>query len=94
MTIEQHKYVAGILYAGTNDKAGGPHYMLKFMSPLSIKSNSAPLTDWTYKYMQEKWAGNTAGTRAHLAYQREYIPQIINIWCNGFICVQVCSHKM
>ncbi|XP_067947704.1 delta-1-pyrroline-5-carboxylate dehydrogenase, mitochondrial-like [Watersipora subatra] len=43
----------GARKSGTNDKAGGPHYLLKFMSPLSIKSNSGALTDWRYKYMQD-----------------------------------------
>jgi len=38
--------------SGTNDKAGGPHYMLKFCSPQAIKQTFVPLTDWKYPYMK------------------------------------------
>ena len=34
--------------AGTNDKAGSPFYLLRWMSPLSIKESLAPLEDWSY----------------------------------------------
>ena len=34
--------------AGTNDKAGSPFYLLRWMSPLSIKKSLAPLEDWSY----------------------------------------------
>lgn len=42
----------GARKSGTNDKAGGPHYLLKFMSPQAIKTNSAPITQWKYDYMK------------------------------------------
>ena len=34
--------------AGTNDKTGSPFYLLRWMSPLSIKESLAPLEDWSY----------------------------------------------
>ena len=34
--------------AGTNDKAGSPIYLLRWVSPLSIKESLAPLEDWNY----------------------------------------------
>lgn len=38
-------------FAGTNDKAGGPHYALRWTSPQSIKETFVPLRDVTYPYM-------------------------------------------
>jgi len=38
--------------SGTNDKAGGPHYMLKFCSPQAIKETFVPLHQWKYPYME------------------------------------------
>lgn len=37
---------------GTNDKPGGPHYILRWTSPQAIKETHVPLTDWRYAYMQ------------------------------------------
>lgn len=37
--------------SGTNDKAGGPHYCLRWASPQSIKETFVPLTEITYPYM-------------------------------------------
>jgi len=42
---------AGAKLSGTNDKAGGPHYMLKWASPQSVKQTFVPLKDVTYPYM-------------------------------------------
>lgn len=39
------------LSTGTNDKAGGPHYCLRWSSPQSIKETFVPLRDVTYPYM-------------------------------------------
>ena len=39
------------LITGTNDKAGGPHYMLKWASPQSVKQTFVPLKDVAYPYM-------------------------------------------
>uniref|UniRef100_A0A7N4PMQ2 Delta-1-pyrroline-5-carboxylate dehydrogenase, mitochondrial n=1 Tax=Sarcophilus harrisii TaxID=9305 RepID=A0A7N4PMQ2_SARHA len=38
--------------SGTNDKPGGPHYILRWTSPQVIKETHAPLGDWKYSYMQ------------------------------------------
>ncbi|XP_037075069.1 delta-1-pyrroline-5-carboxylate dehydrogenase, mitochondrial-like [Pollicipes pollicipes] len=38
--------------SGTNDKAGGPHYMLKYCSPQAVKETFVPLTEWKYPYME------------------------------------------
>ena len=42
----------GLSFAGTNDKAGGPHYMLKWASPQSVKQTFVPLKDVEYPYMK------------------------------------------
>ncbi|XP_017862465.1 PREDICTED: delta-1-pyrroline-5-carboxylate dehydrogenase, mitochondrial [Drosophila arizonae] len=39
--------------SGTNDKAGGPHYILRWTSPQSIKETFVPLRDINYPYMCE-----------------------------------------
>lgn len=36
---------------GTNDKPGGPHYVLRWTSPQVVKQTHVPLTDWRYPYM-------------------------------------------
>ncbi|XP_058531882.1 delta-1-pyrroline-5-carboxylate dehydrogenase, mitochondrial [Ochotona princeps] len=38
--------------SGTNDKPGGPHYVLRWTSPQVIKETHQPLGDWRYAYMQ------------------------------------------
>jgi len=43
----------GARLSGTNDKAGGPHYMLKWASPQAVKQTFKPLTAVGYPYMQE-----------------------------------------
>ncbi|XP_077998047.1 delta-1-pyrroline-5-carboxylate dehydrogenase, mitochondrial-like isoform X2 [Glandiceps talaboti] len=43
----------GARVSGTNDKAGGPHYCLKWVSPMSVKETKVPLTGWTYPHMKE-----------------------------------------
>ncbi|XP_072521978.1 delta-1-pyrroline-5-carboxylate dehydrogenase, mitochondrial [Salminus brasiliensis] len=37
--------------SGTNDKPGGPHYVLRWTSPQVVKETHVPLTDWKYPYM-------------------------------------------
>ncbi|XP_028040224.1 delta-1-pyrroline-5-carboxylate dehydrogenase, mitochondrial [Bombyx mandarina] len=39
--------------SGTNDKAGGPNYVMRWTSPQSIKETFVPLTDIDYPYMRE-----------------------------------------
>ncbi|VDL76292.1 unnamed protein product [Nippostrongylus brasiliensis] len=41
----------GARMSGTNDKAGGPHYGLRWTSPLTIKETRVPLTEWRYPSM-------------------------------------------
>jgi 1-pyrroline-5-carboxylate dehydrogenase len=41
------------LFSGTNDKAGGPHYMLKWASAQAVKQTFVPLRDVTYPYMKK-----------------------------------------
>lgn len=36
---------------GTNDKPGGPHYVLRWTSPQVVKETHVPLRDWRYPYM-------------------------------------------
>ncbi|XP_015983879.2 delta-1-pyrroline-5-carboxylate dehydrogenase, mitochondrial isoform X2 [Rousettus aegyptiacus] len=42
----------GARASGTNDKPGGPHYVLRWTSPQVIKETHEPLGDWRYSYMQ------------------------------------------
>lgn len=42
----------GSRMSGTNDKAGGPHYALRWASPQSIKETFVPLKDYDYPYMR------------------------------------------
>lgn len=39
--------------SGTNDKAGGPNYVMRWASPQSIKETFVPLRDIDYPYMRE-----------------------------------------
>ncbi|XP_033986471.1 delta-1-pyrroline-5-carboxylate dehydrogenase, mitochondrial [Trematomus bernacchii] len=41
----------GARASGTNDKPGGPHYVLRWTSPQVVKQTYAPLTEWKYPYM-------------------------------------------
>ncbi len=38
--------------AGTNDKAGGQHYMLRWANAQAIKETFVPLTEVGYPYMK------------------------------------------
>lgn len=42
----------GARKSGTNDKAGGPHYVLRYASPISIKETFVPYKEWKYTYME------------------------------------------
>ncbi|XP_012251733.2 delta-1-pyrroline-5-carboxylate dehydrogenase, mitochondrial isoform X2 [Athalia rosae] len=42
----------GSRMSGTNDKAGGPHYALRWASPQAIKETFVPLTTYDYEYMR------------------------------------------
>ncbi|CAH0381079.1 unnamed protein product [Bemisia tabaci] len=41
----------GSRMSGTNDKAGGPHYILRWATPQSVKETFVPLKEWKYPYM-------------------------------------------
>ena len=41
----------GARLSGTNDKAGGPHYALKWASPQTIKETFEPIREWRYPSM-------------------------------------------
>lgn len=42
----------GSRMSGTNDKAGGPHYALRWASPQAIKETFVPLREFDYPYMR------------------------------------------
>nr|CAH8820196.1 unnamed protein product [Trichobilharzia regenti] len=42
----------GARLSGTNDKAGGPQYALRFTSPLSIKRQLKPIPSWKQAHMK------------------------------------------
>nr|XP_020467848.1 delta-1-pyrroline-5-carboxylate dehydrogenase, mitochondrial [Monopterus albus] len=41
----------GARASGTNDKPGGPHYILRWTSPQVVKQTQVPLREWKYPYM-------------------------------------------
>ncbi|CAL8098992.1 unnamed protein product [Calicophoron daubneyi] len=41
----------GARLSGTNDKAGGPQYALRFTSPLAIKTQQLPIASWKQQHM-------------------------------------------
>ncbi|CAH1115280.1 unnamed protein product [Psylliodes chrysocephalus] len=43
----------GARLSGTNDKAGGPHYVLRWGNPQSVKETFVPLTEIDYPYMKQ-----------------------------------------
>ncbi|CAD7094184.1 unnamed protein product [Hermetia illucens] len=49
--VGQQPFGGGRL-SGTNDKAGGPHYVLKWTSMQAIKETFVPLREITYPYME------------------------------------------
>jgi len=44
----------GARRSGTNDKAGSPFNLLRWISPRTIKENFIPPTSWTYPFLQEE----------------------------------------
>ncbi|XP_066255894.1 delta-1-pyrroline-5-carboxylate dehydrogenase, mitochondrial [Euwallacea similis] len=43
----------GARMSGTNDKAGGPHYALRWGNPQSVKETFVPLSEIEYPYMRQ-----------------------------------------
>ncbi|NWX87580.1 AL4A1 protein, partial [Nothoprocta ornata] len=50
--VAQQPFGGSRISAGTNDKPGGPHYLLRWTSPQAVKETHEPLPDWRYSYMQ------------------------------------------
>ncbi|XP_015784183.1 delta-1-pyrroline-5-carboxylate dehydrogenase, mitochondrial [Tetranychus urticae] len=48
--VGQQPFGGGRL-SGTNDKAGGPHYLIRWTSPQTIKESFVNQKDWKYPYM-------------------------------------------
>ncbi|RWS10035.1 delta-1-pyrroline-5-carboxylate dehydrogenase-like protein [Dinothrombium tinctorium] len=48
--VGQQPFGGGRL-SGTNDKAGGPHYLLRWTSPQNVKQSFIPQKQWSYPYM-------------------------------------------
>ena len=44
----------GARASGTNDKAGGPLNLLRWISPRSVKRTFEPPQDWDYQFMQSE----------------------------------------
>ncbi|WP_018963609.1 L-glutamate gamma-semialdehyde dehydrogenase [Coprothermobacter platensis] len=44
----------GARRSGTNDKAGSPFNLMRWISPRTIKENLIPPTNWTYPFLQEE----------------------------------------
>ena len=51
--VGQQPFGGGRL-SGTNDKAGSPHYLLRWASAQNIKETFVPLTEYKYPYMSNK----------------------------------------
>lgn len=49
----QNSIIWKYFVTGTNDKAGGPHYVLRWTSPQAIKETFVPLRDIGYPYMKQ-----------------------------------------
>ena len=50
--VGQHPF-GGARASGTNDKAGGPLNLLRWISPRSVKRNTLKIHDWKYPFMGE-----------------------------------------
>lgn len=48
--VGQQPFGGGRL-SGTNDKAGGPHYLLRWTSPQTVKESFVNQKEWKYPYM-------------------------------------------
>lgn len=43
----------GARLSGTNDKAGSPHYLMRWTSPQNVKQTFVPMREWKYPYMKK-----------------------------------------
>lgn len=51
-SLKYNVYFFLIFITGTNDKAGGPHYLMKFVSVKCIKESKTPLKEWLLPSMK------------------------------------------
>lgn len=51
-SVVAQQWFGGGRKSGTNDKPGGPHYLLKWVSPMTVKTNTTPLKEWKYPSME------------------------------------------
>jgi len=51
-SVVGQQWFGGARKSGTNDKPGGPHYVLRWVSPQAIKRSNVPLTSWSYPSME------------------------------------------
>lgn len=51
-SVVAQQWFGGARKSGTNDKPGGPHYLLKWVSPVVVKRSFQPLNDWAYPSMK------------------------------------------
>lgn len=49
--VGQQPFGGGRL-SGTNDKAGGPHYLVRWTSPQTVKESFVNQNEWLYPYMK------------------------------------------
>jgi len=50
-SVVGQQWFGGARKSGTNDKPGGPHYVLRWVSPQAIKRSKVPLNEWKYPSM-------------------------------------------
>ena len=53
-SVVGQQWFGGARKSGTNDKAGGPLYTSRFVSPQAIKRTHVHIHDWSYPSMTEK----------------------------------------
>ena len=53
-SVVGQQWFGGARKSGTNDKAGGPLYTSRFISPQAIKRTHVPIHDWSYPSMSEE----------------------------------------
>nr|CAB3221044.1 delta-1-pyrroline-5-carboxylate dehydrogenase, mitochondrial [Phallusia mammillata] len=51
-SVVGQQWFGGSRKSGTNDKPGGPHYILKWVSPQAVKRSKVPLKEWKYPSMK------------------------------------------
>lgn len=51
-SVVAQQWFGGARKSGTNDKPGGPHYLLKWVSPVVVKRSFQPMDDWAYPSMK------------------------------------------